>query len=296
METLSGVLDGDRLRAANAVASNDTGSTQTLSEVAQTPAPRRRAVWVALTAIAVVGAVVVSVLALRQPQVEPTTNDLGAAVEEVLANATPAPANAALVYSTIAPSFVVVQVDRDADESSGGLGSGVVVNASGDIVTARHVITNADAITVIFSDGTASEATVMSSDPDRDIATLSAATNPDVVVPAVLGDISTMYRGDPVYAIGNPLGLSGSISSGVVSGFNRSVPLSDGSELEGLIQFDAAVNPGSSGGPLVNSAGQVIGIVNALANPADTESFSGVGFAVPMGLALSGALGGGPAQ
>lgn len=249
-----------------------------------------------VVALVVIAALGLSALALRQPSNEVPETDLGTAVEAVLAEATPAPANAAVVYSTLVPSFVVIQVERSDDDASNGLGSGVIVSTNGDIITARHVITNADTITVVFSDGTSSEASVASTDPDRDIATLTTATRPDVLVPAVLGDISTMFRGDPVYAIGNPLGLSGSISSGVISGFNRSVPLPDGSELEGLIQFDAAVNPGSSGGPLVNSSGQVIGIVNALANPANVESFSGVGFAVPIGLVLSGSLGGGPAQ
>jgi len=250
--------------------------------------------------VALVLALLAVVLSVRsQPETSTVAeSNLASAVEEVLAEATPEPDNAALVYATLVPSFVVVQVDRDEniDGRTDGLGSGVIINAAGDIVTSRHVVANAEQITVTYSDGTEAIAVVEGVDPDRDTAFLSADARPDVLVPAVLGNLSTMNRGDAVYAIGNPLGLAGSISSGVISGFERSIPIDDEFELEGLIQFDAAVNPGSSGGPLVNSSGQVIGIVTALANPGDDASFSGIGFAVPIGLALSGSSGGGPSQ
>jgi S1-C subfamily serine protease len=99
-----------------------------------------------------------------------------------------------------------------------------------------------------------------------------------------------MQVGDETYAVGNPLGLAASMSAGVISGFNRSLPLDDGDErLEGLIQFDAAVNPGNSGGPLLNRNGQVIGIVTALANPSEQNFFIGIGFAVPIDEAVAAA-------
>ena len=99
-----------------------------------------------------------------------------------------------------------------------------------------------------------------------------------------------MRIGDETYAVGNPLGLAGSMSAGVISGFDRSLPVNErGQRLEGLIQFDAAVNPGNSGGPLLNRAGQVIGIVTALANPSEQNSFTGIGFAVPITTASSAA-------
>ena len=95
-----------------------------------------------------------------------------------------------------------------------------------------------------------------------------------------------MHIGDEAYAVGNPLGLSGSLSAGVISGFNRSFTIDEtGLELGGLIQFDAAVNPGNSGGPLLNRFGQVIGIVTALAKPNERDSFTGIGFAVPIEIA-----------
>jgi S1-C subfamily serine protease len=106
----------------------------------------------------------------------------------------------------------------------------------------------------------------------------------------VLGNVNAMRVGDEAYAVGNPLGLTGSMSAGVISGFNRTIPLNDdGDLLEGLIQFDTAVNPGNSGGPLLNRYGQVIGIVTALANPTENNTFIGIGFAVPIGTASAAA-------
>jgi S1-C subfamily serine protease len=124
---------------------------------------------------------------------------------------------------------------------------------------------------------------VKSSDPDHDIAVLTPAKLPEVVVPAVLGGGAQI--GDEAFAVGHPLGLVGSLSSGVISGLDRSFPLSNGKTLTGMIQFDAAVNPGNSGGPLLNRNGQVIGIVTGLANPAGDDDFIGIGFAVPIGTA-----------
>ena len=116
---------------------------------------------------------------------------------------------------------------------------------------------------------------------------LLAGQGPEVIVPAVLG--GGMRVGDETYAVGNPLGLTGSLSAGVISGLGRSIPPRNGSEgLTDLIQFDAAVNPGNSGGPLLNRDGQVIGIVTALANATNERSFTGIGFAVPLGSAGGG--------
>jgi S1-C subfamily serine protease len=112
---------------------------------------------------------------------------------------------------------------------------------------------------------------------------LTPAKLPEVVVPAVLGGGAQI--GDEAFAVGHPLGLVGSLSAGVISGLDRSFPLSNGKTLTGMIQFDAAVNPGNSGGPLLNRNGQVIGIVTGLANPAGDDDFIGIGFAVPIGTA-----------
>ena len=139
-----------------------------------------------------------------------------------------------------------------------------------------------------FADGTESAAQVASSEPDRDTAVLQPDQPPSVIVPAVLA--GGVKVGDDTYSVGNPLGLVDSLTAGVVSALDRSIEREDGSgSLDGLIQFDAAVNPGSSGGPLLNRQGQVVGIVTALANPSGQRFFVGIGFAVP----ITGGGGGG---
>ncbi len=195
----------------------------------------------------------------------------------------PAP-TAAQVYRTVLPSLVIVNAPRGGDD--GTLGSGVVINANGQIMTANHVIAGSSTIEVIFADGTRVGASVVSSDAAHDIAVLAPDTLPPVVVPAVLGSSGAAKIGDVAFAAGNPLGLAASFSAGVISGLERSVPLPGSTAtLDGLIQFDAAVNPGSSGGPLLNGNGQVIGIVTGLANPTDQSFFVGIGFAVPISTA-----------
>ena len=165
----------------------------------------------------------------------------------------------------------------------GGLGTGVIVNRSGAILTALHVVDDATTIRLSFVDGTRSNGQIVSADPDNDIAVLVPERPPQPIVPAVLGGAGQV--GDEAYAVGHPLGFVGSMSSGVISGLDRSIETPGGRTLRGLIQFDAAVNPGSSGGPLLNRGGQVIGIVTGLANPARDGYFSGIGFAVPIGAA-----------
>ena len=142
----------------------------------------------------------------------------------------------------------------------------------------------------MFADGTRSAAEVDRADPEHDIAMLAPPTLPSVVVPAVLG-AGGSRSATPVVAVGNPLGLDGTTTSGVISGLDRSIKGDDGTRSDGLIQFDAAVNPGSSGGPLLNSRGETIGIVVALADPSEDGYFIGIGFAVPVGTAV--AAGGG---
>lgn len=221
-----------------------------------------------------------------------TERDVDARVAEAMASATPPPANSRLVYQMILPSLVFIQTQgADAEGEEGfGVGSGVVVNGDGDILTAYHVVVNAVEIEIAYADGTRSTAEVVDSDPDNDIAVLHPDRPPDVIVPAVLGSAGAMQVGDEAYAVGNPLGLAGSISAGVISGLDRSFTVDEtGQRLQGLMQFDAAVNPGNSGGPLLNRAGQVVGIVTALANPNRTDSFTGIGFAVPIGTAAAAA-------
>jgi putative serine protease PepD len=189
------------------------------------------------------------------------------------------------IYRRVAPSVVVIET------SKGSLGSGVIVTDTGTILTANHVISDGGSVMVLFSDGTKSSAQVSSTNPTSDSATLTPATLPEVVVPAVLGGGLTV--GANVVAIGNPLGFTDSTTSGIVSGLDRTAK-TDVGRFSGLIQFDAAVNPGSSGGPLLDSKGLVVGIVVSIADPGDDDSFAGIGFAVPIADALGGGSGKGP--
>jgi len=190
------------------------------------------------------------------------------------------------IYQRVSPSVVVVR----AGES---LGTGVIAAEDGRILTAHHVVRDAGEINITYADGTRATATVVQADPQRDIATLRPSRLPEVVVPATIGGNAQI--GAPVVAIGNPLGLTHSVSTGVVSGLNRT---STDGRLTGLIQFDASVNPGSSGGPLLDAQGLVIGIVVSIADPGGDEAFAGIAFAVPIGEALGGQgdgpSGGGP--
>jgi S1-C subfamily serine protease len=205
------------------------------------------------------------------------------------------------VYQALLPSVVLIQtegggsgaVGRDAPSTGkAATGTGVVANADGTVLTALHVVDGAASIKLSFADGTESAARVASTDPEQDIATLTPAKLPETLVPAVLG--GGVRVGDAVVAIGNPLGLTASTTDGVVSGLDRKVSGKSG-DLAGLIQFDAAVNPGSSGGPLINDRGAVVGIIVALANPTTAGTFIGIGFAVPIGAALGAGEGDGQA-
>jgi len=187
------------------------------------------------------------------------------------------------VYQRVGPSVAVVRTAR------GALGTGVIVTGAGTVLTANHVISDGSAVTVVFADGTRSAATVARADPTKDIAMLSPATLPETVVPATIGGGAQV--GGPVVAIGNPLGLTYSVSSGVISAVDRPAD-TDAGRITGLIQFDASVNPGSSGGPLLDAGGNLVGIVISIADPGGDDAFAGIAFAVPVGTAL----GGGPGQ
>ena len=211
-------------------------------------------------------------------------------------SASEAPLTVAEIHQALTPSVVLIQTTgRDAaDKAEAGAGTGVIANADGTILTALHVVDGAEAVNLTYADGTKAAAVVASRDPARDIATLTPQKLPETLVPAVLGGGGAV--GDDVVAIGNPLGLTFSTTSGVVSGLQRRIDGAAGKpDIEGLIQFDAAVNPGNSGGPLINDRGQVIGIVIALANPSGAGTFIGIGFAVPIGSALGGGEGDGQA-
>lgn len=217
-----------------------------------------------------------------------TATDVDSSIARAMASATAPPPFSAGVFQAIRPSFVLIQTRSGGgdDDEGGGLGSGVIVTTRGDILTSLHVVAGADEIHVTFADGTQSSAQVLAEQPENDIAVLRAARPPAQIVPATLGNPGSMRIGDEAFVVGNPLGLYGSMSAGVISGFDRAFTDPDSNqELAGLIQFDAAVNPGNSGGPLLNRAGQVVGIVTGLVNPTEQSFFIGIGFAVPITVA-----------
>jgi putative serine protease PepD len=222
--------------------------------------------------------------AADQPVAVPTPTPEPTAVEELSAKE---------VYDTVAPSVVIVEA-LDKGGKTTATGTGVVASAQGVILTALHVVKGAGGVRVTFADGTQSAAAVSAADEEIDIAMLAAATLPQILVPAVLG--GGLAVGDGVVAVGNQLGMVRSATTGVVSGLDRSAAGMEGPRLNGLIQFDAAVNPGSSGGPLVNLRGETVGIVVALANPTSAGTFIGIGFAVPIGAAAAAGGGDGPQQ
>jgi S1-C subfamily serine protease len=217
-----------------------------------------------------------------------TQGDVNDSVATALASQTPPPAASELVYDAIRPSLVLIETQSPTGKGtqSGGLGTGVVIDQAGDILTCLHVVAGSDAIQLTFADGTKSAALITVRQPQHDIAVLRATTPPAVMVPATLGNPSAIHIGSDAFVVGNPFGLYGSISSGVVSGLGRSFQVPNSSQvLQNLIQVDAAVNPGNSGGPLLNRDGQVIGIVDALVNPTKEDVFIGIGLAVPIDVA-----------
>jgi len=217
-----------------------------------------------------------------------TAQEVSDTVAQAMASATPLPAYSTGAYQAVQLSLVLIQTDRQDEhgQASSGLGSGVVIDDKGDILTSLHVVANATNIHLTFADGTQSGAQVITAQPEIDIAVLQAAQLPQVLVPAVLGNPGAMRVGDQAFVVGNPFGLYSSMSAGVISGFNRSFkPENSDQRLEGLIQIDAAVNPGNSGGPLLNRYGQVVGIVTGIVNPTEQDVFIGIGFAVPINVA-----------
>lgn len=178
----------------------------------------------------------------------------------------------------------------DNEEDERGVGTGVVIVDSGVILTNLHVVAGAERIKVTFHDGTEADASITGVQPENDLAVLQAKRLPDDLIAATMRSTADLRPGDQVAAVGFPFGIGPSVSSGVVSGLKRAFRSPEGKqELGNLIQFDAAANPGNSGGPLVNMDGEVLGIVTAILNPTQQRTFIGIGFAVPIENAASAA-------
>ncbi len=230
--------------------------------------------------------------ATQPPPQHLTQRDIDAAVERALESVPPKPYYASQVYEVIRPSVVRVHAltPKIDEETEGAVGTGVVIDDSGIILTSLHIVRDAVGVAVVFADGSESEALVIVEQPENDLAVLRALIIPDDLVPATLASSAMLQVGDEVVAVGNPRGIGESLSAGVVSGLGRSFKSpKTGEILTNLIQFDAAVNPGNSGGPLVNRDGEVVGIVTALLNPNDQEVFIGIGFAVTIETAAAAA-------
>jgi len=173
----------------------------------------------------------------------------------------------------------VVQVNVLRGGSDGGMGSGFVYSEEGYIITNQHVVRDAKKVTVTFLDGEAYIGDVIGTDPDLDIAVVKVSPSNTYLQPITIGDSSKLKVGEKIAAIGNPFGLSGSMTSGIVSQIGRLLPQESGYSIPDVIQTDAAINPGNSGGPLINMKGEVVGINTAIQSV--TGEFSGIGFAVP---------------
>ncbi len=213
----------------------------------------------------------------------------------VMASATPPPSWGSRVYDIIAPSIVQIRAKlpgADAKDEQVS-GTGVIVDPAGTILTSLHIVKDASEITILFFDNMEAQASIQAQDANQDIAVLRPNGLPSQVIPATLGSPGSLNVGDEVFTVGNPFGLRHSLSAGVVSALHRNVKSpKTGTTMTDLIQFDAAVNPGNSGGPLLNRNGEVVGIVSMLLNPTEQEVFVGIGLAVP--IETAGGVGGPP--
>jgi S1-C subfamily serine protease len=223
---------------------------------------------------------------MKPPPRQLTQKDVDAAVLHTL-DTNVLPSRAAKAYEIVQRSVVRVRQLEHTDEADGdhvrGVGTGVVIVDRGIILTNLHVVAGADRVQVVFFDGTESDADVIGLQPENDLAVLQAKTIPDDLAPATLRSTRDLAVGDDVLVVGFPFGIGPSASAGVVSGLKREHRSREGKRLlTNLIQFDAAANPGNSGGPLATMDGEVVGIVTAILNPSEQGVFIGIGFAVPI--------------
>jgi S1-C subfamily serine protease len=184
------------------------------------------------------------------------------------------------IFEKSEPGVVRVNVQRgESEDVSGGVGSGFVFDKKGHIITNAHVIKNANKVVVTFLDGRSYNAEVIGSDEYTDLAVIKVNADLVLLNPLSIGDSSNLKVGERIAAIGNPFGLSGSMTSGIVSQLGRLLPSGSGYQIPDVIQTDAAINPGNSGGPLLNMRGEIVGINTAIQSA--TGEFTGVGFAIP---------------
>lgn len=273
------------------------------------PAPARtarRTPWFALVAVAIIAALLASVTtslivrdsiqqAAPTTTARPSTTNLGTSAEDSVEVPVASSSNDNPqwqdVSAAVAPSVVAIQIST---QSGGGVGSGVIVDSKGLVLTNDHVVGDASSVYVTLDDGRIYEATIVGTDPTTDLAVVQLKDAPDDLKSAVFADSDAVRVGDPVMAMGNPLGLSNTATTGIVSALNRPVTTSSTDVtsrdvvVTNAIQIDAAVNPGNSGGPLFNAAGEVIGITSSIATLSDSSTTGGsigLGFAIPSNVA-----------
>ncbi|HET7032615.1 MAG TPA: trypsin-like peptidase domain-containing protein [Casimicrobiaceae bacterium] len=290
--------DRGRSAARRLVAPDAPGEADAASEAAAVSSPpSRRSRWRSLASryqnalFLVAGglfalALVAFHAGLNPPPPPVTQKDIDAAVLHTLENVQ-MPSHAAKAYEAVRRSVVRVRGRANSEREDGyateGVGTGVVIVDTGIILTNLHVVAGADQVQVEFFDGMESEASVIGARPEHDLAVLQAKKLPDDLPAATLRSTADLAVGDEVVAVGFPFGIGPSASAGIVSGLQREYRSPQGKQvLTNLIQFDAAANPGNSGGPLVTADGEVVGIVTAILNPTEQSVFIGIGFAVPI--------------
>lgn len=248
-------------------------------------AARHRRALLAAAALAAAASVALRLAAPHWPA-RIAQEDIDAAVLQSLQTAS-LPSPAARAYEIIRPAVVRVRAleapRAGHAEVERSVGTGVVIVDTGTILTNLHVVAGAPRVRVEFADGLESDASIVALEPDQDLAVLQAKSIPDDLAAATMRSTRDLAVGDHVVAVGFPFGIGPSASAGVVSGLRREFRSPEGERLlTDLIQFDAAANPGNSGGPLVTADGEVVGIVTAIMNPTDQRVFIGIGFAVPI--------------
>ncbi|HEY8110918.1 MAG: S1C family serine protease [Nitrososphaerales archaeon] len=217
---------------------------------------------------------------LNPPQKMPTIDDMGKTAKTVVGDQTSQDLTLTEIFEKAESGVVRINVKRPNDPRGNGLGSGFVYDKEGHIITNDHVIENAEKIVVTFLDGKSFKASLVGKDPYTDLAVIKVNASEDALHPITLGNSSKLKVGEQIAAIGNPFGLSGSMTSGIVSQIGRLLPSQDrGFQIPDIVQTDAAINPGNSGGPLLNMRGEVVGINTAIQS--ETGDFAGVGFSIP---------------
>ena len=244
-----------------------------------------RLLWLAIALLALL--LLANIVVTQQNKAPKITQEIiDSAVLKTLETAD-LPSPAAKAYETILPAVVqvrsFVKSVEGGEDVQHGVGTGVVIVDKGIILTNLHVVHGAQIIKVTFADGLEATASITGTQPENDLAVLQAHKMPDDLIAATMRSTADLRPGDQVLAVGFPFGIGPSASAGVVSGLKRTFRSPEGDkDISNLIQFDAAANPGNSGGPLVTMDGQVVGIVTAILNPSKQRTFIGIGFAVPI--------------